>query len=140
MPNIRKTPTKIIGFRVRDDMLEFFNSLENKNDFLVGLVSRCSAFKEFKKEKAQRELENEPNLFDDFKQLNNLKGLKMSKKNELKDYILFFKRLSAERSLIADCKVGKIDCGVSFGFLLARERILDELENQFYKTGKIPVF
>ena len=75
MPNIRKTPTKIIGFRVRDDMLEFFNSLENKNDFLVGLVSRCSAFKEsaktafkeFKKEKAQRELENEPNLFDDFK-------------------------------------------------------------------------
>ena len=40
MPNIRKTPTKIIGFRVRDDMLEFFNSLENKNDFLVGLVSR----------------------------------------------------------------------------------------------------
>lgn len=64
----------------------------------------------------------------------------MSKKNELKDYILFFKRLSAERSLIADCKVGKIDCGVSPGFLLARERILDELENQFYKTGKIPVF
>ena len=37
----------------------------------------------------------------------------MSKKNELKDYILFFKRLSAERSLIADCKVGKIDCGVT---------------------------
>ena len=64
----------------------------------------------------------------------------MSKKNELKDYILFFKRLSAERSLIADCKVGTIDCGVSSGFLLARERILDELENQFYKTGKIPVF
>lgn len=64
----------------------------------------------------------------------------MSKKNDLKDYILFFKRLSAERSLIADCKVGKIDCGVSPGFLLARERILDELENQFYKTGKIPVF
>ena len=64
----------------------------------------------------------------------------MSKKNELKDYILFFKRLSAERSLIADCKVGKIDFGVSPGFLLARERILDELENQFYKTGKIPVF
>ena len=62
----------------------------------------------------------------------------MSKKNELKDYILFFKRLSAERSLIADCKVGKIDCGVSPVFLLARERILDELENQFYKTGKIP--
>ena len=48
-------------------MLEFFNSLENKNDFLVGLVAGCSAFKEFKKEKAQRELENEPNLFDDFK-------------------------------------------------------------------------
>ena len=140
MANIRKTPTKIIGFRVRDDMLEFFNSLENKNDFLVGLVADCSAFKEFKKEKAQRELENEPNLFDDFKQLNNLKGLKMSKKNELKDYILFFKRLSAERSLIADCKVGKIDCGVSPGFLLARERILDELENQFYKNGKIPEF
>ena len=43
----------------------------------------------------------------------------MSKKNELKDYILFFKRLSAERSLIADCKVGKIDCGVSPGFLLS---------------------
>ena len=64
----------------------------------------------------------------------------MSKKNELKDYILFFKRLSAERSLIADCKVGKIDCGVTSSFLLARERILDELENQFYKTGKIPVF
>lgn len=64
----------------------------------------------------------------------------MSKKNELKDYILFFKRLSAERSLIADCKVGKIDCGVSPGFLLARERILDELENQFYKNGKIPEF
>ena len=64
----------------------------------------------------------------------------MSKKNELKDYILFFKRLSAERSLIADCKVGKIDCGVSSGFLLARERILDELENQFYKNGKIPEF
>ena len=64
----------------------------------------------------------------------------MSKKNELKDYILFFKRLSAERSLIADCKVGKIDCGVSSGFLLARERILDELEKQFYKTGEIPVF
>ena len=62
----------------------------------------------------------------------------MSKKNELKDYILFFKRLSAERSLISDCKVGKIDCGVSSDFLLARERILDELENQFYKTGKIP--
>ena len=140
MANIRKTPTKIIGFRVRDDMLEFFNSLENKNDFLVGLVAGCSAFKDFKKEKAQRELENEPNLFDDFKQLNNLKGLKMSKKNELKDYILFFKRLSAERSLIADCKVGKIDCGVTSSFLLARERILDELENQFYKTGKIPVF
>ena len=67
MPNIRKTPTKIIGFRVRDDMLEFFNSLENKNDFLVGLVAGCSAFKDFKKEKAQRELENDPNLFDDFK-------------------------------------------------------------------------
>ena len=64
----------------------------------------------------------------------------MSKKNELKDYILFFKRLSAERSLIADCKVGKIDCCVTSSFLLARERILDELENQFYKTGKIPVF
>ena len=64
----------------------------------------------------------------------------MSKKNELKDYILFFKRLSAERSLIADCKVGKIDCGVTSSFLLAREHILDELENQFYKTGKIPVF
>ena len=64
----------------------------------------------------------------------------MNKKNELKDYILFFKRLSAERSLIADCKVGKIDCGVTSSFLLARERILDELENQFYKTGKIPVF
>ena len=64
----------------------------------------------------------------------------MSKKNELKDYILFFKRLSAERSLIADCKVGKIDCGATSSFLLARERILDELENQFYKTGKIPVF
>ena len=64
----------------------------------------------------------------------------MSKKNELKDYILFFKLLSAERSLIADCKVGKIDCGVTSSFLLARERILDELENQFYKTGKIPVF
>ena len=140
MANIRKTPTKIIGFRVRDDMLEFFNSLENKNDFLVGLVADCSAFKDFKREKAQRELENEPNLFDDFKQLNNLKGLKMSKKNELKDYILFFKRLSAERSLIADCKVGKIDFGVSPGFLLARERILDELENQFYKNGKIPEF
>ena len=44
MPNIRKTPTKIIGFRVRDDMLEFFNSLENKNDFLVVLVAGCSAF------------------------------------------------------------------------------------------------
>ena len=67
MPNIRKTPTKIIGFRVRDDMLEFFNILENKNDFLVSLVADCSAFKEFKKEKAQRELENEPNLFNDFK-------------------------------------------------------------------------
>ena len=64
----------------------------------------------------------------------------MSKKNELKDYILFFKHLSAERSLIADCKVGKIDCGVTSSLLLARERILDELENQFYKTGKIPVF
>ena len=50
MPNIRKTPTKIIGFRVRDDMLEFFNSLENKNDFLVGLVAGCSAFKDFKRE------------------------------------------------------------------------------------------
>lgn len=64
----------------------------------------------------------------------------MSKKNELKDYFLFVSRLSAERSLIADCKLGKIDCGVSSGFLLARERILDELEKQFYKTGEIPKF
>lgn len=62
----------------------------------------------------------------------------MSKKNELKDYFLFVSRLSAERSLIADCKLGKIDCGVSSSFLLARERILDELEKQFYKTGEIP--
>ena len=62
----------------------------------------------------------------------------MSKKNELKDYFLFVSRLSAERSLIADCKLGKIDCGVSPSFLLARERILDELEKQFYKTGEIP--
>ena len=64
----------------------------------------------------------------------------MSKKNELKDYFLFVSRLSAERSIIADCKLGKIDCGVSSGFLLARERILDELEKQFYKTGEIPKF
>lgn len=65
MPNIRKSPTKIIAFRVRDDMLEFFDSLENKNEFLVALVSRCSAFKEFKKQKAQKELEkNEPSVFD----------------------------------------------------------------------------
>lgn len=64
----------------------------------------------------------------------------MSKKNELKDYFLFVSRLSAERSLIADCKLGKIDCGVSSSFLLARERILDELEKQFYKTGEIPKF
>ena len=62
----------------------------------------------------------------------------MSKKNELKDYFLFVSRLSAERSLIADCKLGKIDRGVSSSFLLARERILDELEKQFYKTGEIP--
>ena len=62
----------------------------------------------------------------------------MSKKNELKDYFLFVSRLSAERSLIADCKLGKIDCGVSSSFLLAIERILDELEKQFYKTGEIP--
>ena len=67
MANIRKTPTKIIGFREKKKKKEFFNRLENKNDFLVGLVAGCSAFKEFKKEKAQRELENEPNLFDDFK-------------------------------------------------------------------------
>ena len=66
MPNIRKTRTIIIGFTVRDDMLEFFNSREDKYDFLVSLVSDYSAFKEFKREKAQRELENEPNLFDDF--------------------------------------------------------------------------
>ena len=62
----------------------------------------------------------------------------MSKKNELKDYFLFVSRLSAERKIIADCKLGKIDCGVSSSFLLARERILDELEKQFYKTGEIP--
>ena len=51
MPNIRKTPTKIIGFRVRDDMLEFFNSLENKNDFLVGLVAGSLLLKILKKKK-----------------------------------------------------------------------------------------
>lgn len=35
MANIRKTPTKIIGFRVRDDMLEFFNSLESEPHLLI---------------------------------------------------------------------------------------------------------
>ena len=63
MPNIKKSPTKIVGFRVRDDMLEFFDSLENKNEFLVALVSRCSAFREFKKLKAQKAAFKEPDLF-----------------------------------------------------------------------------
>ena len=64
----------------------------------------------------------------------------MSKKIDVKKQILFFNRLAVERSIIADCNLGKIDCGVSSGFLLARERILDELEKQFYKTGEIPKF
>ena len=64
----------------------------------------------------------------------------MSKKNELKDYLAFSIALAPERKIIADCKLGKIDCGVSPSFLLARERILDELEKQFYKTGEIPKF
>lgn len=48
----------------------------------------------------------------------------MSKKNELKDYLAFSIALATERKIIADCKLGKIDCGVSPSFLLARERIL----------------
>lgn len=59
------------------------------------------------------------------------------KKIYSKKQILFFSRLSAERSLIADCRAGKIDCGVSASFLLSREHILNEIEKQFYKTGKV---
>lgn len=62
----------------------------------------------------------------------------MSKKIDVKKQISFFNKLAVERSIIADCKLGKIDLGVSPGFLLSRERILDELEKQFYQTGKIP--
>lgn len=81
------------------------------------------------------------NLKLKIKLLNNLKeGFKMSKNIELKDYILFASRLAAERSLIADCRSGKIDCGVSASFLVARERILDEIEKRFYKKGEITLF
>lgn len=43
----------------------------------------------------------------------------MSKKNELKDYLAFSIALATERRIIADCKLGKINCGVSPGFLLS---------------------
>lgn len=64
MPRPKKKPTKTISIRVQKDFLDFFATLENRNDYFLNLIQNDPNYQKFLQDKKAKENENQPSLFN----------------------------------------------------------------------------
>ena len=64
MPRPKKPPTYIKSIRVDADTKQFLESLDNANEFVLQLLQASDEYKRFLQELRDKELENQPKLFD----------------------------------------------------------------------------
>lgn len=64
MPRPKKRPTYIKSLRVDKDTKEFLESLENANEFVLQLLQASDEYKQFLQDLRDKDLENQPKLFD----------------------------------------------------------------------------
>ncbi|HEF3546518.1 TPA: hypothetical protein R9111_001711 [Campylobacter upsaliensis] len=63
MPRPRKRPTEIISLRVPKDLIYFFGTLENRNNYVLQLIENSQEYKDYLRKKAEQENKNQPSLF-----------------------------------------------------------------------------
>lgn len=64
MPRPRKRQTEIISLRIPKDLIYFFGTLENRNQYILNLIENDPTYKKFLQEQKRKEYENQPSLFD----------------------------------------------------------------------------
>lgn len=64
MPRAKKRPTYIKSLRVDKDTKEFLESLDNANEFVIQLLQASDEYKQFLQDLRDKDLENQPKLFD----------------------------------------------------------------------------
>ncbi|EAK3772779.1 hypothetical protein B6H68_08495 [Campylobacter upsaliensis] len=64
MPRPRKRPTEIISLRVPKDLIYFFGTLENRNEYVLRLIENDEVYKKYLQEKEllrqQEQQRNQP--------------------------------------------------------------------------------
>lgn len=63
MPRPRKRPTEIISLRVPKDLIYFFGTLENRNNYVLQLIENSQEYKDYLRKKTEQENKNQPSLF-----------------------------------------------------------------------------
>lgn len=63
MPRPKKRPTEIISLRVPKDLIYFFNTLDNRNEYVLRLIENDEVYKKYLQEKRRKDDENQPSLF-----------------------------------------------------------------------------
>lgn len=64
MPRPKKRPTYIKSIRVDKDTKEFLESLDNANEFVIQLLQASDEYKQFLQDLRDKDLENQPKLFE----------------------------------------------------------------------------
>lgn len=64
MPRPKKRPTYIKSIRVDKETKEFLESLDNANEFVIQLLQASDEYKQFLQDLRDKELENQPKLFE----------------------------------------------------------------------------
>lgn len=64
MPRLKKRPTYIKSIRVDKDTKEFLESLDNANEFVIQLLQASDEYKQFLQDLRDKDLENQPKLFE----------------------------------------------------------------------------
>lgn len=64
MPRPKKRPTYIKSIRVDKDTKEFLESLDNANEFVIQLLQTSDEYKQFLQDLRDKDLENQPKLFE----------------------------------------------------------------------------
>lgn len=64
MPRPKKRPTYIKSIRVDKETKEFLESLENANEFVLQLLQASDEYKQFLQDLRDKDLENQPKLFE----------------------------------------------------------------------------
>lgn len=64
MSRPKRRPTEIISVRIPRDLIYFFGTLENRNQYILNLIQNDEIYKKYLQEKRKKEEENQPSLFD----------------------------------------------------------------------------